>query len=155
MKKITMNTTVVVSIIIFCSCTKVTTPKIVDVVVMPTDWVEYSIGGNPDHSYTFNKSIPDITTDVINNGTVLGYIKSSGNYYALPYIQTSVNNMFITNYYYSEGSITIVIKESDLFTSVPFDPVAFRFVVLSSVEKNMLSHIDINNYYEVSNELEL
>lgn len=158
MKKIIFATSIIVTGLLFNSCTKnkVAEIKTFQFAIQPSEWVESGTVGTPDYAYIATHNIADITAAVVSNGAVLGYIGNSSAWIALPYTLTNTSWSTIINYAYTTGQVAINVKDTDLLSIAPAGTLTFKMVVLTEIEKNILieNNVDVKNYEEVSRVLE-
>jgi hypothetical protein len=125
-------------------------------------WVEDGVPTNENYQYRYNKSIPSITQDVLDNGAVLAYIRvmdnicggisaeNEGNAWAaMPYTETRSGYILILGYQCKPGLFSFTRKDTDLITAT--DNYFVKVVVLSAVEKNILieAGVDQTNHNAV------
>lgn len=110
--------------------------------------------GNPYYYATINWG--EITQDIVDNGTVLVFMKGNSNnyWYALPfvwYINSSYSESL--TYEYTTGSVEIDVYDSDLTATAYIYPNPFKIVVISNAGRKEMeaNHIDKNNYQQVKN----
>ena len=107
--------------------------KIINLVANSSDWVENVDPAGLNRYYSTHFSMPEIDSNVFNNGTVLSYIMiNNSTQENLPYVRHFQNaaGAFWTqtiDYDYSVGSLNVYVTNSD-FVSDP--PVAMNFRVV-------------------------
>jgi hypothetical protein len=139
-----------------CNNTKYTSPVTVEFTIQSSDWAAAGTSGSPNYLYYHQQSMPGITDGVVASGAILGYVKTGSSYWAaLPYTET--NNSYTSNYNYSyeTGDVLIIRKDSDLLTSTPIGSITVKIIILTEKEMHLVNGVDINNYQEVSNVLNL
>lgn len=88
-----------------------------------------------------------ITTDIVNSGSVLMYMKYGGFWQALPftYPQGATSQLF--RYYYSDNFVQIQVTQETGIPSLP--DFEFKLVAISSSARLSNPDINLNNYYQV------
>lgn len=88
-----------------------------------------------------------ITTDIVNSGSVLMYMKFAGQWQALPFTFPQGSSSQIFRYYYSNNFVQIQVTQE---TGVPSLPdLEFKLVVISSSARLSNPNINLNDYYKV------
>lgn len=124
------------------------------------DWQASGTAGE-DLYYYVEISIPEITAQIVQDGTVMVYYKESNDfYYALP----STFNWYSSylGYYYhttlrfsfKTGIVRIEIEDSNMNTYRPESTVEFKIVVIAGSTLKNLS-IDLTNYQDVKERFDL
>lgn len=157
MKKIIYASTVILLILGIFSCGTNSAPKVKSYVfdMYSSDWSSNGTYGTDNYSYIAAHNISDITSDVVNNGTVLGYIGNSSGWFALPYTLTFSTWSTNINYAYVVGGVGFECKDTDLHSTAPSGTLTFKMVILTQKDMHLIDNVDINNYYEVSEALNL
>ena len=109
--------------------------KIINLVANSSDWVENVDPAGLNRYYSTHFSMPEIDSNVFNNGTVLSYIMiNNSTQENLPYVRHFQNaaGAFWTqtiDYDYSVGSLNVYVTNSD-FVSDPPATMNFRVVLM-------------------------
>jgi hypothetical protein len=109
--------------------------KIINLVANSSDWVENVDAAGLNRYYSAHFSMPEINSNVFNNGTVLSYIMiNNSTQQNLPYVRHFQNaaGAFWTqtiDYDYSVGSLNVYVTNSD-FVSDPPVTMNFRVVLM-------------------------
>lgn len=108
--------------------------KIIDLVVSTNDWVENTDKDGLNRFYSSNFSMPEITSTVFNEGTVITYFLNGNVQQTLPYVRhfenTSSNRWTQTiDFDYSIGNINVYVTNSD-FVADPPNTMNFRVVLM-------------------------
>lgn len=156
MKKLIFCTLTFLTIALLNSCTEKTAG--VDSFqfdIYSWEWQPFGTAGTADYSYIASYDIPEITQDVVTNGTVLGYIGGSQGWIALPFTTTSNGWSTNINYLYVVGGVGLTIKDTDLLTVAPSTTTTFKMVVITPKQKPLLNGVNPNDYEAVSDALQL
>jgi len=89
-----------------------------------------------------------ITTDILNSGAVLLYIKSGSTWQALPFTFPQGTTSTLFRYLYAYNLVEIQITQETGVPSITSN-LEFKLVVMSSTARMSNPNIDYNNYYEV------
>jgi len=129
--------------------------------VTPDKWVKINSGSDGTSGYKAVLSVPEITSDIYNNGAVLVYRIWAGNpssFDMLPYSYVDNNSIVYMDYNAYIGSMDItykVIINNINSTTIP-NTMSFKVVVIQGTSMEALkSKIDVTNYSVVSRYLGL
>ena len=108
--------------------------KIINLVANSTDWVAKTDNAGLNRYYTCHFSMPEISSFVYTDGTVLGYNVENGVQNSLPYVrhyQNASNNLWTrtVDFDYSVGGINVYVTNSD-FAVDPPTAMNFRIVLM-------------------------
>lgn len=161
MKKRTLNLSIFVfgGILLFASCKKETEKEVGNTKMTTTAvttvngwYTNYNDG--TDFEFQTNVSVPEITADVVSNGTVLAFVQddATSSFVALPYSFSYSDYSLHLNYAYKSG--TVILKAEGYDFSIAPDPadlngMKFKFVVLSKLQIAANPHIDFTDYEQV------
>ena len=88
-----------------------------------------------------------ITTDIVNSGSVLIYMKFAGFWQALPFTYPQGTTSQLFRYYYSNNFVQIQVTQE---TGVPSLPdFEFKLVVISSSARLSNPQMNFTDYYQV------
>lgn len=137
------------------SCSKVTSPSTFefDVATSSFNWTNLNTFGGSNYAYVYTHNISAITSDVIDNGSVLGYVDVGGEWAAMPFTVTYISNIVQFNYQYSSGLVKILGKVDT--GSLPNTTISFKIVVLTPKHMELMDGVDTNNYSEVAETLNI
>jgi hypothetical protein len=156
MKKLTTFLSILFVAVSFHSCASKTTQ--IDTFqfnINSWEWEPSGTIGTSEYSYIATHDIPEITSDVLNNGTVLGYIGDATGWIALPYTLTYSGYSTNINYAYVLGGVGIICKDTDLFSTAPSGTLTFKMVVVTEKQMPLIHGVNTHNYYEVEDALNL
>jgi hypothetical protein len=107
--------------------------KVINLTVASSDWKESLDQNGLNRYYSAHFSMPEITTSVYNNGSVITYIMFTGAQQNLPYVQhyQDAANAFWTTTIdadYLVGGLNVFVTSSD-FAAVPPGAMNFRVVI--------------------------
>ena len=122
---------------IFTSCQQSNGPqsmKVINLAAKSSDWIETIDSNGLNRYYSCHFSMPEITSFVYNNGTVVSYYEFTSAQLVLPYVQhnqdTSGHLWTRTiDYDYSVGGINVRVTNSD-FAVDPPGAMSFRVVLM-------------------------
>lgn len=101
----------------------------VEFTAYPGDFVpDGNVGGN-DYSYYATYNFPEITTAIADYGLVHVYVLSTHGWAALPYTLTTEFYQTDLNYAYDYGTLSLIIKDSDLQTQPLGGPIDLKVVI--------------------------
>jgi len=108
--------------------------KIINLVVSSTDWIEKTDNTGLNRYYTYHFSMPEISSFVYTDGTILGYNVDNGVQNSLPYVRHYQNTagFFWTrtiDFDYSVGGVNVYVTNSD-FAVDPPTTMNFRIVLM-------------------------
>lgn len=121
--------------------------KSVTINVASGNWI---LSGN---TYYFDSYISEITTDIINSGSVQIFMESTsstGVWLTMPWIEYINSSIFSTyNFNHSWGKVRIFKVDSDI--TPPSNPGVrkFKVIVISSSARILNPNVDYTNYNEV------
>jgi hypothetical protein len=148
MKLIKKLTALLIPIIVF-SCSQATTK--IEFTTTASDWYYLGTPGTDGYRIAYDYPTTAITSDIAENGMVLGYLKAVGTnseWITLPYQYFPGTYTENVNYSHDEGHIYIIVKRSDLgapsWWSGPF-----KFIIVPPQRMQELDGIDLNNCHEV------
>ena len=129
--------------------------------VTPDKWVKINSGSDGTSGYKAVLSVPEITSDIYNNGAVLVYRAwdNPSSFNMLPYTYVDNNSTTYMDYNAYIGSMDItykVIIDNLNSTDIPNYSMSFKVVVVQGISMSALkSKIDVTNYSVVSRYLGL
>lgn len=108
--------------------------KIIDLVVSSNDWVEKTDQAGLNRYYTSHFSMPEITSNVYKDGTVLTYLVTDNVQQNLPYVrhyENSNGNLWTqtVDYDFSVGNMNVYVTNSDFIKEQP-GTMHFRVVLM-------------------------
>ena len=126
----------IVTMLVSCSKTEdqSTMWKIINLEVKHSDWILNKDGDGLNKYYSCTLDMPEITSFVYNQGTVLGYNVIGDAQQVLPYVrhyQNTSGNFWTrtVDFDYSIGKMTVYVTNSDFFEEVP-PTMDFRVVLM-------------------------
>lgn len=137
-----------------CGSSSSTNTEALEINISSSDWYSSGTSGNSNYQYYASKSVSAITSDVFNNGAVLAYITNGSTNAALPYAETFSGYTRFWQFQYQVGTFILTVKDSDLL-SLPGGTITIKLVIVKPKNMPMLDGVNINNYYEVSEALNL
>ncbi len=155
MKKLIFGASMVLIALGYSSCSSGTSATTVQFDIASTGWTASGTSGTSNFLYYHIHSVSAITSSVINNGAVLGYVSTGTYWAALPFTETYSGYSVNYNYSYAVGEVVIIRKDTDLQTIAPSGSITIKIVVLTQKEMPLLDGVDTHNYYEVANALHL
>lgn len=101
---------------------------------------------------TLTRGVPEITSDVMENGVVLAYTDLGTNedgWWALPQVYPLSSNTVVMNFAYTEAvlAIQLVSNSTENFSSV-FDGVAIKCVIIPTLAGK--AEVDFSDYEAVA-----
>jgi hypothetical protein len=108
--------------------------KIINLVANSTDWIAKTDNAGLNRYYSCHFSMPEITSFVFTDGTVLGYSVDNGVQNSLPYVrhyQNASNNFWTRtiDFDYSVGGVNVYVTNSDFVVDPP-PAMNFRIVLM-------------------------
>ncbi len=133
MKKILLLLVIPLLIVSCDDSSKDINMKVINLTVKSSDWVENLDKDGLNRYYSVHYSMPEITTSVYNNGSVVAYIIINGAQQNLPYVRHFENAsgaLWTTtvDFDYSAGSMNVYDTSSD-FAAVAPGSMDFRVVI--------------------------
>ena len=108
--------------------------KTVNLVVDQLDWVENTDADGKNRYYSCSFSMPEITSNVYEYGSVQTYVTFENAQQAMPYVRhyEDINGVLWTrtvDYDYAVGNIAIYVTNSDFIKDLP-EKMTFRVVMM-------------------------
>lgn len=134
MKKVILFIAVV---FIFASCQQSNGPqsmKVINLTAKSTDWIAKTDNAGLNRYYSCHFTMPEITSFVYTDGTVLGYSIDNGLQNSLPYVrhyQNATGNFWTRtiDFDYSVGGVNVYVTNSDFVVDPP-PAMNFRIVLM-------------------------
>ena len=111
--------------------------------VFPNQWKSYGDWGSPGYYCYAEKTLPELSPSVIEEGAVLVYVLFDGYDHQLPYIIPSYDYNYDYGYYSTiirydlqAGKIGFIVEDSDFETPLPpygNGSVLFKVVIISKI----------------------
>lgn len=101
----------------------------INVTAQPQDWLSLGEPGDPDFQYYVEFNAPEIDRFVFENALVTGYLIDNGTAYTLPNTVNFGNYTREFSMYFGQGYLGFVVKDSDLQTTPPADPLQYRVYI--------------------------
>lgn len=123
--------------------------------INPGDWSTYGTPGNTGHGLYYERNIPEITQDIIDNGLVKTYILTGGYQIALPTIIYTPSYQIQYFDASSVGTLEIDLLLSNLATPTVSGSFSFKCIIIDGTVRAMNPDIDWNNYNQVKSRLNI
>ena len=102
---------------------------IINVTAQPQDWLALGNPGDPDFQYYVEFNAPEIDRFVFENAMITGYLIDNGTAYTLPNTVNFADYTREFSMYFGQGYLGFVVKDSDLQTTPPADPLQYRVYI--------------------------
>lgn len=123
--------------------------------VNPGDWSTYGSAGTTGHALYYEKSISQITQDILDNGLVMTYLVTGNYNLAMPTVIYTPSYQVQYLFAATVGTLEIDIQLSTLQTPTVSGSFNFKCVVIDGTVRAMNPDLDWHNYDQVKNRLGL
>jgi hypothetical protein len=121
------------------------------ITINPSSWYHVGTSGSSGDGFEADLTNTDITSAIASSGAVLSYISSDNStWFSLPQTAPFSTWSESINIFYSTGSISVVIQDSDFLTVAPGAPLYLKMVTVANAGMVEHSTTDWSNYQEVS-----
>jgi len=123
--------------------------------VNPNDWIPAGFAGQPGHCIYVEQYYSEITQNVYDNGTILGFVKDQGYWVAMPFTSYSGIVDVLYSSTYKPEFYKVNVFFSDLTTPYFTTSMEFKVVIVDGTLRTANPDLDWNNYYEVARRFDL